>query len=219
MNELDRIYELLEMYGYDEEFIANFDPQTKDFEIVIDILQQIERHKSLLASWNIIPKGKKDRPEPLPVPTDSGISLPEQEKIRRMIISKSYLENSSYLFRLEGINEFEGYQGYLYPNGTVIFEKYYDNIKTKKVASGSATYVMKLDNFVEVSKLTKTEIISKINNGEIEGVRRIFNREDMERWKADVERAITGSDYTVQVEQYIDELITTKEVSKKEVKQ
>ena len=216
---LDRIYELLEMYGYDEEFIANFDLQTKDAEIVIDILQQIERHKSLLASWNIIPKGKKDRPEPLPVPTDSRISLPEQEKIRRMIISKSYLENSSYLFRLEGINEFEGYQGYLYPNGTVIFEKYYDNIKTKKVASGSATYVMKLDNFVEVSKLTKTEIISKINNGEIEGVSRIFHREDMERWKADVERAITGSDYTVQVEQYIDELIDTKKVSKKGVKQ
>ena len=45
MNELDRIYELLEMYGYDEEFIANFDPQTKDAEIVIDILQQdVEKH-------------------------------------------------------------------------------------------------------------------------------------------------------------------------------
>ena len=67
---------------------------------------------------------------------------------KQMIISKDYLENSSYLFRLEGINEFEGYQGYLYPNGTVIFEKYYDNIKTKKVASGSATYVMNLNNFV-----------------------------------------------------------------------
>ena len=216
---LDRIYELLRMYNYDEEFIANFDPQTKDAEIVMGILQKIEDNRSLLASWNIIPKGKSDRPEPLPVPTDPHIPLPEQEKIRRMIISKNYLENSSYLFRLEGINEFEGYQGYLYPNGTVIFEKYYDNIKTKKVASGSATYVMNLNNFVEVSKLTKSEIISKINKGEVEGVSRIFHREDMERWKSDVIKAITGSDYSIQVEQYIGELLETNQVSKKEVKQ
>lgn len=216
---LDRIHELLRMYNYDEEFIANFDPQTKDAEIVMGLLQKIEDNRSLLASWNIIPKGKSDKPEPLPVPTDPHIPLPEQEKIRRMIISKDYLENSSYLFRLEGINEFEGYQGYLYPNGTVIFEKYYDNIKTKKVASGSATYVMNLNNFVEVSKLTKSEIISKISKGEVEGVSRIFHREDMDRWKADVLQAITGSDYSMQVEQYIEELLDTNQVNKKGVKQ
>ena len=215
----DRIYELLRMYNYDEEFIANFDIQSKDAQLVMDILQKIEDNRSLLASWDIIPKGKKETTESISIPKDFTMPLDEQEKIRRMLISKNYLENSSYLFSLEGINEFEGYQGYLYPNGTVVFEKYYDNVKTKKIASGSATYIMKLDNFVEVSKLSKTEIISKINKGEIKGVRRIFHREDMERWKSEVTQAITGSDYTVQVEEYIDELIDTREVSKKGVKQ
>lgn len=215
----DRVYELLRMYNYDEEFIANFDIQSKDAQLVMDILQKIEDNRSLLASWDIIPKGKREETETIPVPKDPSIPLDEQEKIRRMLVAKSYLENSAYLFSLEGINEFEGYQGYLYPNGTVVFEKFYENIKTKKIASGSATYIMKLDNFVEVSKLTKSEIISKINSGEIKGVKRIFHREDMDRWKADVTRAITGSDYTVQVEEYIDELLDTKEVSKKGVKQ
>lgn len=215
----DRIYELLRMYNYDEEFIANFDIQSKDAQLVMDILQKIEDNRSLLASWDIIPRGKGKSADPLPNPKDPSIPLDEQEKIRRMLISKNYLENSVYLFSLEGINEFEGYQGYLYPNGTVVFEKYYDNIKTKKIASGSATYVMKLDNFVEVSKLTKSEIISKINKGEIQGVRRIFHREDMDRWKSEITQAITGSDYTVQVEEYIEELLDTREVSKKGVKQ
>ena len=214
-----RVYELLRMYNYDEEFIANFDVQSKDAQLIMDILQKIEDNRSLLASWDIIPRGKKEETESISVPKDPSMPLDEQEKIRRMLEAKKYLENSAYLFSLEGINEFEGYQGYLYPNGTVVFEKFYENVKTKKIASGSATYIMKLDNFVEVSKLTKTEIISKINSGEIKGVKRIFHREDMERWKADVTRAITGSDYTVQVEEYIDGLLESKEVSKKGVKQ
>lgn len=215
--EADKIYELLKIFGYDDKFIKNLDFQSSDMQIVANVLEQIEDYKELLLSWNIIPKGKREeKSEPVTYSTNySSESLTEQEKIRRMLISKNYLENSAYLFSLEGINEFEGYQGYLYPNGAVVFEKYYDNVKTKKIASGSATYVMKLENFVELSKLSKSEIISKINSGEIEGVKRIFHREDMEKWKAEVNRAITGNDYTAEVVEYINKLLQSNVISKK----
>lgn len=213
-----RIDELLRMYNYDEDFIATFDIQSKDAQLIIDILQKIEDNRSLLASWDIIPKGKREKQETITVPRESSVTLDEQEKIRRMLITKDYLENSFYLFSLEGINEFEGYQGYLYANGTVAFEKFYENVKTKRISKSAATYIMKLDNFVEVSKLSRSEIIAKIKSGEVEGVERIYHHRDMERWKSEFKQAITGSDYTVQVEEYIDELLNTKELNKKGVK-
>ncbi len=212
---VNRVAELLRMFGYDENYIANFDVKSKDAEALVEIVSKIEANKALLASWDIIPKGKREASEILPVPHDSAMPLSEQEKIRRMVIGRDFLENSGYLFYLEGINEFEGYIGYLYPSGTVIFEKYYEDIASKRVASGNATYVMHLDNFVEVSKLTKSDIIAKINRGEITGVSRIFHREDMDKWKSQVSQAISGSDYSQDVIGYIDSLVNEAELKKK----
>ena len=129
-----------------------------------------------------------------------------------------YLENSDYVYKIYGVHKFEGYIGYIYPNGTVIFEKYYENIKTKKVASSSATYVMRLDNFMEMSKLSKTEIIRIIHRDSGANVKRIFHRENMERWKSDIFRVISGSEYTEEVMNYINALISRNDLKKSEVK-
>ena len=170
------------------------------------------------ASWTLIPKGSIQDDEikkGVLQNHEERFSLEESEKVRRMIIGREFLESSDYLFRLEGINKFEGYIGYIYPNGTVIFEKYYENIKTKKVANGNATYIMNLTNFVEVSKLTKTEIIAKINSGEIVGVKRIFHREDMERWKAQISQLLVGDEYTDEVVDYINDLVNSQVIEKR----
>jgi len=215
------VSKLLKRYGYDDEFIANFDYSTKDAEVLLQILDKIEAERALLASWKIIPKGARQESESenLNPRQQEKFSLEEHEKTRRMVIGREFLEASDYVFRLEGLNAFEGYIGYIYRNGSVVFEKYYENVDTRRVASGNATYVMNLDNFVEVSKLSKMEIISKLNSGEITGVKRIFHRVNMDRWKSEVTQAITGSDYTIQVEEYIGELLNSKELSKKGVKQ
>ena len=216
--ELDDVSSLLKRYGYDDSFISSFDQTTKDAEVLFDILNKIEKNKELSASWTLIPKGSIQDDEikkGVLQNHEERFSLEESEKVRRMIIGREFLESSDYLFRLEGINKFEGYIGYIYSNGTVIFEKYYENIKTKKVANGNATYIMNLTNFVEVSKLTKTEIIAKINNGEIVGVKRIFHREDMERWKAQISQLLAGDEYTDEVVDYINDLVNSQVIEKR----
>lgn len=234
------IEELLRTYGYDEKFIAKFDLASPDAMLLKQLLEHREEQRALLASWRIIPQIRTGSIGTVPhggnviYPVPEGeasidydenieeepqsIQDPKQqsnEKVRIMLISRRFLESSNYQFRLEGINEFEGYQGYLYPNGIVIFEKYYENVKTKRVAKESATYVMNLSNFAQISRLAKSDIISKINSGAIKGVSRIFHRKDMKRWEAEVKQAISGSDYSAQVEAYIDSLTANKVVSRK----
>ena len=75
------------------------------------------------------------------------------------IEKKELFDSSSPYLILKGKNSFDGYQGYLYENGKIILEKFYDNYETKKIATGQAIYVMDIDNFREISKKSKREII------------------------------------------------------------
>ena len=127
--------------------------------------------------------------------------------IKRMLFSRDFLNNSPYKYRLSGINKFEGYIGYIYSNGVVLFEKFYENEKTGRIAKNSATYVMNIYNFLELSKLSRSEIIKSLKDGSITDVYRIFHSENMEKWTQDVSRAITGSDYSNVDLEYITDLI------------
>lgn len=215
----EEVWNLLRERGFSESELASFDLQKKENQTLIaNFLNELKENQELAASWEFIPRGKhieKGTEGSMP-----GTSTPllEDEKIRRMIIGKEYLENSNHLYRIQGINKFAGYIGYIYPSGTVIFEKYYENIKTKRVVQSSATYAMDLYNFIELSKLSKPEIIKMIHSDVHAGVHRIYHREDMERWKSEVEREITGTDYTEQVIDYMDELVGQKELKKTGVK-
>lgn len=211
---------LLKKEGIIEENGTPYDFSNKENqEVLATILTKIKESKELVAEWEFIRKGsKKDSETEKSMLSYESRPLPEDERIRRMVIGREYLESSSYVYKIYGMNKFQGYIGYIYANGTVIFEKYYENIVTKKVASSSATYVMGLDNFIEMSKLSKTEIIQMIKTDSSTNVRRIFHREDMDRWKSDVERAITGSNYTQDVIDYIDTLIFHNSIQKSEVK-
>ncbi len=211
---------LLRKEGMEEIASEDFDFSTKDNHAILEvILKRLKEDRELSAEWEFIRKGSNESESsihyPALYPTQA---LSEDEKVRRMLIGREYLENSDYVYKIYGIHKFEGYVGYIYPNGSVIFEKYYENIKTKKVASSSATYVMRLDNFMEMSKLSKTEIIRIIHRDSSANVKRIFHREDMERWKSDIFRTISGSDYTEEVMNYINTLISHNNLKKSEVK-
>lgn len=84
----------------------------------------------------------------------------DKEKLLELYIEKKELFDSSspYLI-IRGKNSFDGYRGYLYENGSVVLEKFFDNYETKRIATGQAIYVMDLSNFYELSKKSKTEII------------------------------------------------------------
>lgn len=207
---------LLKREGMDTD---QFDPSLRrDLKTLESLLLKIRSSRELAAEWEFIPKGTGE------ISTASrGISnipnqtLSEDEKIRRMLIGRDFLENSDYAYKIYGIHKFEGYVGYIYPNETVIFEKYYENVKTAKIAVSSATYVMDLYNFMELSKLSKTEIINIIHTDSSANVRRVFHRENMDRWKSEVAQVISGSDYTNEVLSYVDDLISHNSLKKNEV--
>ena len=49
-----------------------------------------------------------------------------------MVVGREYLENSDYVYKIYGIHKFQGYIGYIYANGTVIFENITKIYKQKR---------------------------------------------------------------------------------------
>ena len=185
----------------------------KKVEKIISLIKSVP---TLMTEWDILPKGEAFPDEPYSPKTKSNsnspTSLPEDEKIRRMVIGRNYLEESNYLYKLCGTNKFDGYIGYIYSNGVVIFEKFYENIKTKKVASGSATYRMTISNFVEMTQKSKYEIIQLINSDSTVDIQRIYHGKNMDRWKSQIAAAIYGAGYPTAVIDYINKLIDDKKI-------
>ena len=93
-----------------------------------------------------------------------------------------------------GLNKFQGYIGYVYQNGKVIFSQVYDDLSDKK-ASSTAIYVMNYQNFVDLSRCSKTEIIHIINNDPSADVKRIFHYKDMKKTIHQINRVINDGDY------------------------
>lgn len=83
-----------------------------------------------------------------------------EEKLLKLFMTKKQLyESTNPLYRIKGKNTFEGYIGYIYANGRVILDRFYDKQNDSNLALGHAVYAMNMQEFYEISKLSKTEII------------------------------------------------------------
>jgi len=103
------------------------------------------------------------------------------------------LENSGYIISpIMGLDTFSGYYAFVYPNGKVILEKFWENAETQNPAVESATYVMTIDNFVELSKMPKLALIEYIKSFPEVGVRRIFHT-SINNWQRNLFNEINGS--------------------------
>lgn len=211
-----QIETLLRTQGLEEEEISSFDiSQKHNQELIATLLEKLRKDRILAAQWKFIPKGSRLESES--GPKREGVettALPTDEKVRRMLICREFLDNSPYVCKLYGMDKFEGYIGYMYLNGAVVFNKFYSNIKTKQVASEEATYVMRFDNFMELSRLSKSKIIHMIKHDRNAHVKRIFHREDMDKWIAEVKRVIAGDDYQKEVEAFIELMVQKEELKK-----
>lgn len=181
-------------------------------------LQQKEAIKRIKGYWELIPKGESliYTPKSLTKP-----SVPKSNQERSLKLKESYdllddkmnfFESTNPVCELTGINTFDGYKAYIYSNSCVILEKFYTyNSKGKLVpTTGEAIYVMNLYEFMDLSKLTKPEIIEEINSYDNPNVYRIYHSKN---WKNKVEKAISGQGYgyTEECIDYIEEL--AKELS------
>lgn len=99
-----------------------------------------------------------------------------EERNNMLLISKkiSILLKHEPIKVIQGIDTFQGYYGFFYPNGNIVLETLYEDEEKKKIASGQASYSMGLDKFRDYAKLKKQELMKK------EDVERLIHRGNWE---------------------------------------
>lgn len=192
----------------------------RDMETVTSFTSQIEEYiesKKLEASWEFIRNGKKDTIK-LPEEIIDRIKkssekkkVSREERVQIVADRMNFLDHTNYLYKMTGKDNFEGYVGYIYENGTVIFEKFYKNKNTVEPAKSNATYVMTFNNFVQMSKLTKTDIMEYIKLGGTD-VKRIYHTLT---WCDRIMQIINGKTYDEKAMDKIDRLINEGQITKR----
>lgn len=193
----------------------------RDMETVTTFTNEIEEYiesKKLEASWEFIRNGKKEiTPASDEVVTrlnkkvDKKKKVSREERVQAINDRMNFLDHTNYLYKMSGKDNFKGYVGYIYENGTVIFEKFYKNKDIAEPAKSNATYVMTFNNFVQMSKLTKTDIIEYIKAGGTD-VSRIYHTST---WCNRVLQIINGKTYDEKAMDKIDRLINEGQISKR----
>ncbi len=180
-------------------------------------LEEYIESKQLEASWEFIKNGRR---EVAPLHSDSVERLKTKVYDKRKVTVEEsklaikdrmdFLNRTNYLYQMTGKNNFEGYIGYIYANGVVLFEKFYKQRDSYEPAMSNATYVMTFNNFVEMSMLTKTDIMEYIKQGGTD-VRRVYHTST---WCDRIIQVIDGKAYDEKAVDKIDRLLSEGKISK-----
>lgn len=129
--------------------------------------------KDLQVNWELLPPDdktfEKDIIEHITTSTkDLNTETKEQHQkklLELFMAKKSLYDASNPIFRIKGKKTFDGYVGYVYPNGRIVLDKFYDKQTDSLLADGHAVYAMNIEEFYKLSKLSKSELIkSKLCN-------------------------------------------------------
>lgn len=100
------------------------------------------------------------------------------------------LENSGFIGKpLKGLNTFMGYYAFIYPNGLVIIEKFWEDIEGMNPSLNSGTYIISVDDFIELSKKSGISIVEYMKT--LTNVKRIFHT-SINNWQRNLYDAING---------------------------
>ena len=171
-------------------------------------------YKTVECNWEVIPEGNiknsgSGRSVRKPsISSNNGVSA-NLKKAYDLLDKKVDVFYQQDCEQLVGKNHFIGYIGFLYPNDIVIFERFYKVSKkdpsVKKPTMNEAIYVMHRDNFEELSKLSKSEIISYIQDFGNKDVMRIYHKG---AWMERVSRIINATSYNENDLTIIDKLVS-----------
>lgn len=181
-----------------------------------DVLSERAK-RELMASWEIIRKGERGELDESSKSSTTysrpGVKKELEDFYISLMRRREIFEATDYEYKVIGSEKFAGYIGYVYKNGIVIFEKLYEDQEQQiPIKRSNATYVMNINNFVELSKLTKTEIIKFIKNSANPEVLRLYHSGN---WAARLHSIINGKGYNSSVSKKIDDLLEKKEISKR----
>lgn len=119
-------------------------------------------------SWQIVPPGEETELDTRVIEslnrTYNHLSLEEKEKRIRERYAEyerkmKFFDKSGYAHRIYGINEFNGYIAFIYPNGEVIMEKFFNDYANCIPTINEAIYNVKVTDFETLSRLKKPVLI------------------------------------------------------------
>lgn len=130
-----------------------------------DVNAYMEKYlKDLSATWDFLPPNEHDDIYLPQKVSCQKTQTTDEEELKRRIVDmfmdkKEFYGSTNPMFRVKGKETFDGYIGYIYPNGKVVLDKFYENASRGELAYGNAVYIMNLDDFYELTKLSKTDLI------------------------------------------------------------
>ncbi len=141
-------------------------------------------------NWEFLPEGVRiPKGEYQKAPKGNASKKSRDELIKEVNERIVTLENSGFVGRpFKGLSQgFNGYYAFFYPNGVVILEMFWE--KENVPAVGRATYVMNIDNFLEMSKMPKIDLVSYIKT--VPNCKRLYHT-SFEFWQTGVYEAINN---------------------------
>lgn len=176
-----------------------FSNNNLDSDIVKELTKVPPKEFSL--DWEILPEGHTENMKqrkshnPKSIETIGGLKAEKYDvleaKEKLLNEKKAFFESTCPVLKIKGTNKMSGYYGFVYPNGKVVFEKFYKGKYCDIPTVNEAIYVMRIDNFRELSKYSKPEIIEYINDNENSNVKRIYHAKN---WKEKVIKSINSKE-------------------------
>lgn len=170
-----------------------------DWEILRAGTIDREREEMLKIINGINYQKRKDKPKTL-----DEIEKQKQDKLKLLMDKWEYFDQSNYIVTIKGTNQMTGYVGYIYPNGIVIFEQFFEEKKAKEPVIYKAIYVMDILNFIKMSSLSKTEIMDYIKNNSDESVKRVYHSKN---WKEKLTQIIKADTITEEKKEALKEFL------------
>lgn len=167
----------------------------------------------LQANWEIIPEGEFDNTvikemEKNRCKTNEIDKEKHQERLIELYMEKQeFYGNTDPFFRVQGKNTFDGYIGFIYTNGKVVLDKFYEKASTGKLADGEAIYIMDISDFYRLSQFPKSTLIKD------ERVKRIYHTTD---WQGKVDKIINNKENISNTAEEVKQLLLTKKLKETE---
>lgn len=161
----------------------------KDIDLVEKLTKLMEDDTRI--NWELLPKGEGEKKEKS---SESKQIITSTKNIDADDVTSriEFLENTGYVGKLKGLNTFTGYYGYVYPNGTVILEKFWEDEEGIRPAVNYATYIMNIDNFITMSKISRINLVEYIRTLPEIGVKRLYHS-SISNWEKNIYKEINGA--------------------------
>lgn len=166
--------------------------------------------KDIQLSWELIPESTQSNEGPRKsifkeMKTDAERKELAEKKEQLLEEKLDLFKDLPYIATLRGVNHFDGYIAYVFPNGKVIFEKFYKKTRQGlEPVMNEAIYIMGIENFSSLSRQSKSEIREFIKEGNDPFAKVIYH---FKNFKEKVLSEVENIEYNEEVLNYINTLV------------